>query len=289
MTLKNIGSGFFVSLLCVVGACGAQNEQSNSSVQSVRGAQSASADVQLCFDKANTTAEMLKCATLDYEKADKELNKAWPSVKAFYKQVDANIASLPSQVSRPAVPASKLIVQAQQKWIVIRDNDCLVQASSFGNGSFYPVSLTLCKAEKTKDRTKEFKRLVNETDVESAVEQEILEIQALYPDSCSDSSTVGQKLCLSVIADEADRRLNTTYNVLKASIKDNLGAQGSKPIIDTLVKSELAWINLRDASVEAQAQTFWSGTGYGAIYLDELVIHTLRRKNELIALFPANE
>lgn len=97
--------------------------------------------------------ELNICASDDFAKADKELNKTYQSL--IKKEVDDRLF------------ISKLRI-AQKAWLVYRDADlearfaCAEDDIRLCWGSMYPMSYSLWKAELTRERTKHLQQILED-------------------------------------------------------------------------------------------------------------------------------
>lgn len=95
-------------------------------------------------DCSTTQTSMNECAGKEYAALDAELNKQYKAQMAYLK-----------------LPANKQKFQdAQKKWIVFRDADCLYQVGKREDGgSLWTLSQTQCLADHTKVRVEQLKAL----------------------------------------------------------------------------------------------------------------------------------
>lgn len=94
---------------------------------------------------AQFTMEQGEDLSVDYKKADKELNVAYQ-----------NLMKLIS-------PQEKIkLVEAQKLWIKFRDAECSFQGMEYKGGSFESMTVIMCKTKLTEQRTKDLKELVND-------------------------------------------------------------------------------------------------------------------------------
>jgi uncharacterized protein YecT (DUF1311 family) len=113
------------------------------------------ASVQAGEDQANcddppNTPEMRRCASLEFQRADAELNAVWGEAIAGARQVDGEIDRSDDQ--RPTSEAK--LREAQRAWIVFRDAHCTVQGYfEARGGSLEPISYEGCRAQLTRERT----------------------------------------------------------------------------------------------------------------------------------------
>lgn len=95
-------------------------------------------------NNAQTQSDMNQCASQDYQRADKLLNQ-------YYQQA-----------LKLAVSEQKALLQAaQKKWIQYRDADCQLQTFKYRSATIYPLNLANCMANKTEQRAKELKLMLN--------------------------------------------------------------------------------------------------------------------------------
>ena len=91
-----------------------------------------------CADQ--TQPGLDRCADASYKKADAALNGAYKEIVRRLKDDAAT---------------TKLLVTAQKAWIAYRDAECAFSSSANAGGSIYPLVLSVCLEEVTKERTKE--------------------------------------------------------------------------------------------------------------------------------------
>ena len=89
---------------------------------------------------------MTRCAGVDFEKADKELNELWPELKV---DAEANEKDTGKHEYADALLAS------QRAWIVFRDAECIWQGYEAHGGSLEPMIVNGCSARLTRDRIKQ--------------------------------------------------------------------------------------------------------------------------------------
>ena len=100
-----------------------------------------------CSDQKDQST-MTICAGIDYDKADKELNRIWPDLKAAAQESDAAAGDGKTE-NLDALMAS------QRAWIAYRDAECIWQGFEAHGGSMEPMLVNACLAEKTTQRIKE--------------------------------------------------------------------------------------------------------------------------------------
>ncbi len=93
---------------------------------------------------------MTRCAGLDYEKADKELNALWPSIKASAEESDKGASAEDGGYL-------KALMASQKTWLAFRDAECTWQGFQSHGGSMEPMLVNGCLAAVTKDRIKQLK------------------------------------------------------------------------------------------------------------------------------------
>jgi uncharacterized protein YecT (DUF1311 family) len=103
-------------------------------------------DAPDCANQKDQTT-MTRCAGLDYEEADKELNEVWKELTKPTPDMDPEF--------------SAAVLKAQRAWIAYRDASCAVAGFEARGGSMEPMLVGLCLAEMTRARTKELQRLVD--------------------------------------------------------------------------------------------------------------------------------
>ena len=91
-------------------------------------------------------SDMTHCAALDFETADKALNKVWPSYKATAEAADKDTGS---HEYMDALKAS------QRTWLAYLEAQCKWQGFDMHGGSGEPMLYYGCKARLTNDRIKE--------------------------------------------------------------------------------------------------------------------------------------
>lgn len=96
-------------------------------------------------DAPQTTVDMIDCAGMDLDAADRELNAVYGTLASAVKM---------------DVATYDLLRDAQRKWIGLRDADCKLEADSARGGTAQPVLEISCKAQTTKERVKRLKELL---------------------------------------------------------------------------------------------------------------------------------
>lgn len=99
---------------------------------------------QLDCRNAQTTVEMNRCASSNYQEADQRLNQT-------YRRVIRSVSG----------EQREILIDAQLAWIKFRDSSC--EFAYFGNrgGSIYPSAITNCRTSVTNARTADFDRYLS--------------------------------------------------------------------------------------------------------------------------------
>lgn len=100
-----------------------------------------------CSDQKDQST-MTRCAGLDYEKADADLNRIWPSIKAEAVESDA-------AEGNGKTDFLDALMSSQRAWIAYRDAECTRQGFEAHNGSMEPMLVNACLAEMTAKRIKD--------------------------------------------------------------------------------------------------------------------------------------
>lgn len=94
-----------------------------------------------------TQADMTQCAALDYQAADRELNRVYKLAIARARQMDAYL--------RPGeTPAVQILRDAQRAWIPFRDKACEAESLLARGGSMQSQLYYSCLEQLTLERTK---------------------------------------------------------------------------------------------------------------------------------------
>lgn len=114
------------------------------------------------FDCAEpvTQVEMTSCAGLDYEQADRELNRLWPEILAVAKSRDEYVGELATSMDVPTTVEA--LRAAQRAWITFRDAQCEYEAYEVFGGTAQPMVGSLCLARLTRERTELLSRALEE-------------------------------------------------------------------------------------------------------------------------------
>jgi uncharacterized protein YecT (DUF1311 family) len=100
-------------------------------------------------------ATMTQCAGLDFQKADAELNVAWPQLKQ--DAVTSDMAEGPDKHDY-----ENALVASQRAWIKFRDEECDWQGFAAHGGSMEPMLVNMCMAKLTRERVKQLETGVSE-------------------------------------------------------------------------------------------------------------------------------
>ena len=106
-----------------------------------------------CSNPQNQST-MNRCAFLDFEAADIELNAIWPAAR----KANATFAEyLPENLKAD----EKALLEAQRAWIKFRDAHCASIALPNVGGTIYPLIYNSCRADVTRQRTEQLRELVD--------------------------------------------------------------------------------------------------------------------------------
>jgi uncharacterized protein YecT (DUF1311 family) len=94
---------------------------------------------------------MTRCAGIDFEKADEELNRIWPSLKEDAQDADA-------EASEGNGGFLDALMASQRAWLAYRDAECVLQGFEARGGSMEPMLVNACLAAMTTARIKELQR-----------------------------------------------------------------------------------------------------------------------------------
>jgi len=87
-----------------------------------------------------TTVDMIKCADLDYQHADKQLNEVYTEMHAAMDET-----------------ARKLLRDSQRAWIAFRDAECKRARDVARGGTMAPILQLTCLADLTEQRIGDLK------------------------------------------------------------------------------------------------------------------------------------
>ena len=106
-----------------------------------------------CSNPQNQST-MNRCAFLDFEAADAELNAIWPAAR----KANATFAEyLPDNLKAD----EKALLEAQRAWITFRDAHCASIALPNIGGTIYPLIYNSCRADVTRQRTEQLRELAD--------------------------------------------------------------------------------------------------------------------------------
>ena len=100
-----------------------------------------------CDDPQNQ-AEMNRCAAIDFEAADAELNRLWRDVIAGAREMDRDIDREFDQ----APTSEEMLRQAQRAWVTFRDAHCTYEGHEARGGSMESMIYDGCRARVTRER-----------------------------------------------------------------------------------------------------------------------------------------
>jgi uncharacterized protein YecT (DUF1311 family) len=105
---------------------------------------------------AVTQAAMNRCAYLDFQAADRELNQLWPQIIAAAREADAQIDR-----SYDRAPTSEQALRnAQRAWITFRDQQCTYEGHEARGGSMETMIHEACRATVTRQRIGQLRALL---------------------------------------------------------------------------------------------------------------------------------
>jgi uncharacterized protein YecT (DUF1311 family) len=99
-------------------------------------------------EEAQNQAEMNRCAYLDFQEADRELNRIWPEILANARQADAEINREFDQEET----SEQVLRAAQRAWITFRDAHCTYEGHEARGGSMESMLYNGCRATLTQQR-----------------------------------------------------------------------------------------------------------------------------------------
>ena len=102
-------------------------------------------DALNCKDPQDQNS-MTQCAALDFEKADKELNKIWPKIKSDAQGNDQGTGK---------TEYVEALLASQRTWLGYLEAQCKWQGFDMHGGSGEPMLYYGCKARLTSERIKE--------------------------------------------------------------------------------------------------------------------------------------
>ena len=106
---------------------------------------------------AETQADMNRCAYLDFQAVDRELNQLWPQMIAAARRADAEIDR-----SYDQAPTSEAALRgAQRAWITFRDEHCTYEGHEARGGSMETMIYEGCRATLTRQRIDQLRGLLD--------------------------------------------------------------------------------------------------------------------------------
>ena len=109
-----------------------------------------------CSDPGNLPQQgMNYCALKDFEAADRDLNITWKRVYSEIKVRDADLGE-------PFRGMPEALLNAQRSWIAFRDGHCETEGFKYRGGSIEPLIYHSCRADMTRQRTKQLNSLLEE-------------------------------------------------------------------------------------------------------------------------------
>ena len=114
------------------------------------GAAMAHADEKPNCEEPQDQSTMTLCAGLDYDEADKELNKLWPSIKSAAEESDKGASAEDGGYL-------KALMASQKAWIAFRDAECTWEGFVSHGGTMEPMLVNGCLARLTQERIKQLK------------------------------------------------------------------------------------------------------------------------------------
>jgi len=108
-----------------------------------------------CTDPQDQSS-MNICALRDFETADAAMNAEWRRIVAAEREADKGIDR--SYDRQPK--HYDTLLAAQRAWLTFRDQHCLLASFEARGGSMQPMLDSGCRADLTRERTKQLKSLV---------------------------------------------------------------------------------------------------------------------------------
>ncbi|HEY0325513.1 MAG TPA: lysozyme inhibitor LprI family protein [Allosphingosinicella sp.] len=106
---------------------------------------------------AETQADMNRCAYLDFQAADRELNQLWPQMVALARESDRELG--PDFDDRPS--GEQTLREAQRAWLSFRDGWCTYEGYEARGGSMETMLYEGCRATLTRDRVAQLRRMLD--------------------------------------------------------------------------------------------------------------------------------
>ncbi|QIQ86289.1 lysozyme inhibitor LprI family protein [Erythrobacter sp.] len=124
-------------------------------------AQAAPPNADWNCDEPTRQQEMNWCAGLEYEQADRALNRQWKQTAAAMKARDAEWEDDNFRKDeRPGFFAS--LLEAQRAWLRLRDAHCRLEGYDARGGSMEPLLVATCKTALTEARTEQLRALARD-------------------------------------------------------------------------------------------------------------------------------
>ncbi|HET9537228.1 MAG TPA: lysozyme inhibitor LprI family protein [Mesorhizobium sp.] len=108
---------------------------------------------------AITQSDMNQCASMDFDEADKELNAIWKTARETARKLDEQ------QHEGDMKGAEQALLAGQRGWIAYRDGHCELAGWEAHGGSMEPMLVWGCKAELTRERTRQLKEFIERPDL----------------------------------------------------------------------------------------------------------------------------
>ncbi|MET0940383.1 MAG: lysozyme inhibitor LprI family protein [Mesorhizobium sp.] len=119
----------------------------------------ARAEEKLDCANAITQSDMNQCASMDFDEADKELNAIWKTAREAARKLDEQ------QHEGDMKGAEQALLAGQRGWIAYRDGHCELAGWEAHGGSMEPMLVSSCKAELTRERTRQLKEFIERPDL----------------------------------------------------------------------------------------------------------------------------
>ena len=116
----------------------------------------AAAAPALDCENALAQQEMNRCAAIEFEQADEELNRQWKITAAVMKQRDADYGDAFDD-GRPGY--FHTLLDSQRAWLQYRDRQCANEGYQFRGGTMEPLLVGTCKTRLTRLRSEELHEL----------------------------------------------------------------------------------------------------------------------------------
>lgn len=100
-----------------------------------------------CYDRDHSQQAMNMCAGDAFERADQELNRHWREITDHFSGDEE---------------ARRLLLEAQRAWLRYRDAQCELDSMHSRGGSMWPMLISGCKAQLTRQRNAELANLLGQ-------------------------------------------------------------------------------------------------------------------------------